>query len=340
MKLVRLIYFSATLLSLSTCVGQVIVIAKQPEINPTIGFSQFGSSGLFVNPSPLVMGTGETAVGISYQAEFGSRAASSLPLAFAFGTAKNLEGFVSFATLEGPENLEERYSTFGMKVKLNKSVLHDFEIAADLRFHRYEVSFGNNGSNNFVGGTARCIMSHRISPVTTTYAHLGYGWVETTPFNIRSHFVGGVGLAVSLNENLITLAEVHNEERTKSSYQIGTRLGVKVFAVQRIQIAAGFQANYLDNKLNPGIFLGLGLSSEVLKADIEPDSETPMLPEPPPLEDLPAADSSGSSSILNIEEDQTELNRITMTFAQQLQWSTYSNTFSDKGIEKRNQKTY
>lgn len=328
MKLVGLIYFSATNLFTSTCAGQVIVIAKQSEINPTIGFSQFGSSGLFVNPSPLVMGTGQTAVGISYQAEFGSRAASSLPLAFAFGTAKNLEGFVSFATLKGPENWEERYSTFGMKVKLNKSALHDFEIAADLRFHRYEVSFGNNGSNNFVGGTARCIMSHPISPVTTTYAHLGFGWVETTPLNIRSHFVGGLGLAVSLNENLITLAEVHNEERTKSSYQISTRLGIKAFTVQRIQIAAGFQANYLENKLNPGIFLGLSFSSEILKAGTEPDSETPMLPEPPPLEDLPTADSSGSSSMPNIEEHPNEFNRNMMTFAQQPQRVIYTQTLS------------
>ena len=282
--------------------------AQSESINDTsqygvVGFSQHGSSGVFLLPSPVVLGTGQIGgcltsnVGLSWMND-----RTSFPFAFAFGVAKRVEAYASFFSQYSRGENEEAHSLFGLKMNFYDGNNGTRLLSTAIEVQRLEISQDTSGAQRLSAFSGKVICSSYISKEIIGYLNLGYTWVEDNNHGIKSKIGAGMGIVFPFNEYALAGAEIFTSERYVGSSGVAGRFGVKGFLLQHLQLALGAEVSHMDNGLSKGIFLGISFSSGQLSVGIGPRSKSPvLLPEPPPLEDIPARDSSSSGFLLSPE---------------------------------------
>ncbi|MFQ5797596.1 MAG: hypothetical protein ACE5H0_02760 [Bacteroidota bacterium] len=261
------------------------------------GISQYGFSGLFVTPSPAVLGQGEVGGGIFYNGEFGAgQLIGAFPVALAFGLAKGVDAYASFASVRWDAGDEENYSTLGLKVNFFHHGPADGLLSGCLQMQRVELRPASTSIQEVMAFSGTLIASSPLWRGTIGYLHLGYTWVEDKLPSVRSRIVGGSGVTVPLAEHLLAVGELYTGEQLVGK-GAGVKLGLKWFLVQHFQLAMGVQGSRREGRGTSGVFFGLSFSSEVLRASRESGGEPPRLfPEPPPLEELSSPNSASAAS--------------------------------------------
>lgn len=280
-------------LALSVVTGQGDIRKTDLENHVTVGLTDGGASGLFVNPTPATLGTGHFGIGLLLESRIWSRQTiKNLPVALGFGLSDRAEAFGSFVSLSSTQGTDEEHSTFGLKVNLFRTVPGSHIVfSTDVRIQRLIQSFDSGKSQETRAVSASVIANHPLGKVALSHVHIGYRWAGETELHLRNRIIGGAGVTYPVSDYFLILGEFHTRERLNETGGIRARAGVKWFFLRHIQFAFGIQGSYDGQPSFDSFSLGVAFVTETLRAGTGKRHRTSTgLPEPPPLEEMEISD--------------------------------------------------
>lgn len=254
------------------------------------GLDRSGTSGVFVSPSTGTLGAGQVSLGFAYKGGIGTnKLTGAYPIALSLGLMKNADATFSFVPISDPIQ-QEIHSVLGIKSHLFGG--EAWHISGDVRLDRTDLPGIEEYSAGVISLSGRIIGSLSLGEAAMIQGNAGYLRVGLSTFERRDRFVGGLGVSMALGTSVTAGIEAYTLERILGTNGYGGWCGLKLLVLERLQFAAGVDATTIGGTLKPGVSIGLVLSTRPLRSFIEGDPNKPLIPVPPPLEELSSPDSN------------------------------------------------
>lgn len=248
------------------------------------GFSLQGASGFFNVLSPILIRPGNILTGFSYRSEFGKDGSSAPPVTIGYGLAKFSEVYVAFEPRNLTPGNEENEILIG--VKMLGLLLGDVMLGAGATYRSVNVTRDGDYAGRYAHYGAQLLLGVSLGGGWKALGNVGYALGEDAGVPAAEYVSTGAGLSVPLQKSLLLIADGYGRFYESGERWITTTLGGRLYLFEHVQINGGMQLNVRDEKLYPGVMLGVGFSSEILRTGAERDAAEEYFPELPRLEHM------------------------------------------------------
>ena len=255
---------------------------KQEEKYAGRGFTMHGTTGLFSAIAPTLLHAGNIMAGFSWQSEFGDSRRTSPPVSIGYGLAQLSEAYVSFEPGNLGDGREENMILAGLKLLGLEFSNYAFGLGGEYRTVSTTQGGADVGTYDDISG--RLLLGANLADLRIIL-NAGYRMLlKGSPLSTDG-IMAALGLSYPLSSVLLIAADGDASFLPEQQPDIHSNLGGRVYLWDHLQLNFGVQANVREGTMYSGAFVGLGFSSEILRAGSGED-ERGYIPELPSLDDL------------------------------------------------------
>jgi hypothetical protein len=228
------------------------------------GFGLSGATGLVSLLSPAILAPGNIMFGFTYRDEFASGGMSAPPVTLGYGLARLSEAYVAFEPRRTEGGSEENEILVGFK--LLGLPLGRLMIGAGAAYRSIDVITEGKHQETYAIYDTRLLLALDIGAGIRLMSNAGYSFSESSSPRFADHPMVAGGLSLPLPGNTMLVADVLGKMYPHSSAEIECNLALRLFLFEHIQLNIGGQVSRRRDAWYPGMLLGIGFSSQVLRS--------------------------------------------------------------------------
>jgi len=266
-----------------------------------VGFGIEGAPGVFVVPFPSVFPQGQIGVSLSYAANFGGAGNNTnLPFSITFGMTEGIDMYAAFMAAGSENGREANRSSLGIRTNILADQRTGRMVSGELRIRRHEFS-DLTGNPDLTSLMTRATIGTRIFNNLRLTANIGYEWSDNVSSAFKSRVNWGGSILVPATDDVLLGVEIARSDHPASSGGWTGAAGGRWFLLKNFQMSVGLRGTRVDGTLFGGIITGISFTTgQMYIIGGSPTMSPELLPEPPPLEDIPSVDPNPPGASLRL----------------------------------------
>ncbi|MBN1447333.1 MAG: hypothetical protein JXA28_05330 [Bacteroidetes bacterium] len=258
------------------------------------GLTSSGASGLLFMPTAQVIGSAHIAFGGTWTDGTGGEEVRGIPFAACFGMARHSEVYGSFRNIRNEAaEVNSEIIEVGWKIRPIQSSL--LSAAVDGKYTSVQTvtagSTDGGGGYGALGLLVTVFPSQRLLLNLSGAYRFGGNPDMEAGHEIPGRIGIGAGAAFAILTNLLVAGESTYNHVPDGTSRLRANAGFRWFPFVHVQLSAGASYSVANRSSAPGVFAGITISSDILRAADEEDES--VVPELPSLEQLGHGDGGG-----------------------------------------------